>query len=121
MHKKILVVDDQEDMLLMMEAILLKNGFEVIKNSDGEVFELINEGIKPDLIILDINLGEKDGGEICHSLKKAEATKHIPVILVSALMDLTTISSYCGAEDYLEKPFRGQQLINKVVSNLSAA
>ena len=121
MQKKILIVDDQEDMLYMMEAILLRNGFDVIKNSNGEVLELINDGIKPDLIILDINLGEKDGGEICYSLKKEISTKNIPIILVSAVMDLLKVSTYCGAEDYLEKPFRGQQLINKVVSNLKAA
>lgn len=121
MHKKILVVDDQEDMLYMMKTILLKNGFEVITDSTGDVLELIREGIHPDLIILDINLGEKDGGDICYSLKSKAETKHIPIILVSAVMDLLQISGDCGAEDYLAKPFLAPQLINKVISNLKAA
>jgi two-component system, OmpR family, response regulator VicR len=121
MHKKILVVDDQQDMLYMMEKILSKSGFEVVTNSTGNVMEFLQGDFHPDLIILDINLGEKDGGEICHELKMKEATKHIPVILVSAVMDLLKISGDCGAEDYLAKPFRAPQLINKVLSNLEAA
>lgn len=121
MHKKILVVDDQQDMLFMMKSILLRNGFDVVTNSDGEIFNLIKEGMNPDLIILDINLGGKDGGEICHSLKTKESTKHIPVILISAIMDLTKISEECGAEDYLAKPFREPQLMDKVFARLNAA
>ncbi len=120
LNKKILVVDDQQDMLFMMKAILIRYGFEVITDSTGDVINILEEGLEPDLIILDINLGDKDGGDICLALKQQQSTKHIPIILVSAVMDLLKISGECGAEDFLAKPFEAPQLINKI-HNLVAA
>ena len=120
-HQKILVVDDQEDMLFMIKSVLSKSGFEVVTNSNGNILEALSTGPHPDLIILDINLGDTDGRDICFFLKSKEETKHIPVILISAVMDLLKISGDCGAEDFLAKPFRAPQLINKVISILNAA
>jgi DNA-binding response OmpR family regulator len=120
MSGKIAVIDDQEDILHMIEAILVKYGYEVITDTTGAVLENA-EASQFDLIILDINLGDKDGAEICAKLKAGETTRNIPIILISAKMDLVKISAECGAEDYLPKPFRIPDLIGKVRTNLQAA
>ncbi len=120
MSKKIVVADDQGDILRMMQSVLTKQGYEVATDATGTLLdEIKNEN--PDLIILDINLGERDGSDICRRLKEQEYSKHIPVILISAIMDLAEISQTCGADDYLAKPFRLSELVNKVQQNLQAA
>ena len=120
MNKKIVVADDQSDILRIMQSVLTKQGYEVATDSTGILLdEIKNEN--PDLIIIDINLGERDGGDICRKLKEQEFSKHIPIILISAIMDLPEISQICGADDYLAKPFRLSELVNKVQQNLQAA
>jgi two-component system, OmpR family, response regulator VicR len=120
MHK-ILVADDQQDILLMMKTILTAKGFIVETDSSGIVFEQLDKNNLPDLILLDINLGAKNGGEICHQLKTSNDTKHIPVILVSGETDISGTAKKCGAEDYLEKPFKTTELVHKIFSVLKAA
>jgi DNA-binding response OmpR family regulator len=120
MSKKIVVADDQNDILWMVKSVLSKQGYEVKTDATGSLLDEI-DGVHPDLIILDINLGDRDGGEICKKLKGQEISKHIPVILISAIMDLSEISKNCGADDYLAKPFRLSDLVNKVQQNLIAA
>jgi DNA-binding response OmpR family regulator len=120
MSKKIVVADDQDDILRMMQSILSRQGYEVETDATGNLLDEIGNE-HPDLIILDINLGNRDGSDICRKLKEQEFSKHIPVILISAVMDLPKISESCGADDYLAKPFRLSDLINKVQQNLQAA
>jgi DNA-binding response OmpR family regulator len=121
MNKKIMVVDDQEDMLRLIKAILSKNGFEVSTDPTGSLLDNIDPRQTPDLIILDINLKDRNGDDICRELKQDPKTKNIPVILISALMDVRKISRDCGAEDYIFKPFKSVDLINKVRMQLQAA
>jgi len=119
--QKILVVDDQQDMLILIKTILAKRGFSVQTDLTGVLVEHLEEDNFPDLIILDLNLGNRDGGKICQGLKSSESTKHIPVIMVSSDLNLSQISRTCGAEDCLAKPFNDKQLIYKVLSFLKAA
>jgi DNA-binding response OmpR family regulator len=120
MNKKIIVADDHEDTLKLVQSILSKNGFEVETDPTGSLLDNIGKQV-PDLIILDINLKERNGADICHKLKNDARTKDIPVILISAIMDVRKISLECGAEDYLVKPFRTVDLISKVQLNLHVA
>jgi DNA-binding response OmpR family regulator len=120
MKKTIVVTDDQEDILYSLKAILSRKGFDVITDKTGEKLEDM-KGHLPDLILLDINLEKKDGEEICKKLKAQENTKRIPIILMSAKMDVGKISSDCGAEDYLAKPFGINELVQKIQKNLLAA
>jgi DNA-binding response OmpR family regulator len=119
MKKKIVVIDDQEDIRQIIETILLKQGYEVATCSNGTLLD--STVACPDLIIIDINLEEADGREICRKFKNQYSTMNIPVILMSAIMDLPKISIDCGAEDFLSKPFRLYDLVNKVQKNLQAA
>ncbi|RJQ25375.1 response regulator, partial [Candidatus Parcubacteria bacterium] len=73
---------------------------------------------KPDLIIMDVWIGGIDGNELAKKIKLEESTKKIPIILISALADLSKIASECRADDYIEKPFEIDNLINIVKKNI---
>ena len=118
--KKILVIDDEKDMLFMIQYILKTRGYKVQTDDSGNVFEIIKYNGPPDLILLDINIGEKDGGQICLELKTDERTKNIPIILVSAEKNIEPVKNKCGAEDYLPKPFTFEDLLSKVDYNLKS-
>jgi DNA-binding response OmpR family regulator len=110
---KIIIADDEEDIRSMLKFVLNKKGFDVITDPTGELLENLSRDL-PDLIIIDINLQSRDGGDICTKLKQQPLTKHIPIILISAIMDLRQISQLCGADDFLMKPFNMTELEEKV-------
>jgi len=112
--KKILLVDDDEDILDSVSAVLEMEGYRVAKTTrHAEVFEMIKVFV-PNLVVLDILLSGADGRMICRSMKDNETTRHIPVIMMSALQDLAKDSSACGAEGHLYKPFDLEQLISTI-------
>lgn len=116
---RILVVDDDTDILSVMEILLTMKGFEVEVTAKGEnTFPKINT-FRPDLILLDVLISGHDGRTICKQLKTDEATKHIPVIMFSAHPGAAaTIADY-GADDFIAKPFDVNNLIQKVNSQLT--
>ncbi len=111
---KILVVDDDVDILSVMEILLSMKGFDVEVTSKGEnTFQKI-ESFKPDLILLDVLISGYDGRTICKQLKSNLSTSHIPVIMFSAHPGAAaTISDY-GADDFIAKPFDVNNLMQKV-------
>lgn len=118
---KVLVVDDDLDILEVIGIILDDEGFETRLVSNGsEVFENIST-FQPDLIILDVMLGNMDGREICNRIKNTSQTKSIPVIMISASHNMAqSIQKHCYPDDFIEKPFDILKLINKVELKLSA-
>ncbi len=116
---KILVVDDDTDILSVMEILLTMKGFEVEVTAKGEnTFPKINT-FKPDLILLDVLISGHDGRTICKQLKSNEETRHIPVIMFSAHPGAAaTITDY-GADDFIAKPFDVNNLIQKVNTQLT--
>jgi CheY-like chemotaxis protein len=117
---KIIIADDQEDTRAMVSSILSQKGYEVTGDATGETINRLDRNL-PDLIILDINLQNKDGGDICTKLKSQAHTRDIPILLISGIMDLKQISQFCGAEDYLIKPFTASQLEEKVKTYFNSA
>lgn len=116
MRTKILIVDDEADILTLLEYNLDKAGFEVISAQDGpEAIELTKKK-RPDLIILDIMLPSMEGTEVCKIIKKDEATSHIPVIMLTAKGEEIDriVGLELGAEDYITKPFSPRELILRV-------
>ena len=84
MNKKILVVDDDKDILDALQIVLENEGFVVVKNFKGdETYQVVNMS-KPDLILLDVLMSGKDGRVICKKLKSSKESKDIPIILMSA-------------------------------------
>ncbi|WP_457269141.1 response regulator transcription factor [Pedobacter sp. UYEF25] len=118
--KKILVVDDDQEVLETLELILELGGFEVSGLDNGEeIFERIAY-FEPDLILLDISLGHIDGRLLCEQLKASDATSYIPILLISGLYQADEISSLQhGQDDFLSKPFQMDVLLEKLAAILS--
>lgn len=115
---KILVVDDDVDILSVMKILLTMKGFEVEIISKGENALPTTESFKPDLILLDVLISGHDGRTICKQLKSNKETSHIPVIMFSAHPGAAaTISDY-GANDFISKPFDVNNLMKKVNAQL---
>ena len=111
---RIVIVDDNTDVLQVMKLVLGSRGFEVIATTKGEeTFNLVNT-FHPALIFLDIHLSGMDGRQISKQLKTTGGTKHIPVILFSANMIKGTTLTESLADDFIAKPFDIHELILKV-------
>lgn len=110
--KKVLVVDDNEEILNIITIILDMEGYEVISADNGHQISETILTSAPDLILLDIMLGDLDGRELCRTLKIDPQTKHIPVIMISASHNLGCDD--CSAEDFLANPFNIEDLVEKV-------
>ncbi len=115
-RKKVIIVDDEEDILNTLEFNLKKEGFEVIKSKSGiEGLEKIKT-FKPDIVILDIMLPGMDGFSVLRNLKIDKATSSIPVIMLTARdSEIDKINGLeSGADDYLSKPFSVRELIARI-------
>lgn len=119
--QRILVVDDDKDILEVLKYILEDSGYVVDTLSDGHfLFDKIQEHI-PDLILLDIMLGNMDGRELCKDVKAAEATHNIPVILISASHTVSGLfNADLGPNDFVAKPFDINELLSSVQKQLVA-
>ncbi|HTD42117.1 MAG TPA: response regulator [Mucilaginibacter sp.] len=120
--RRIIVVDDNEDILEIIKLILEGYDYEVITLADGSLLVDNIKEFKPDLILLDVMLGNMDGRELCKVLRSDDETKHIPIIMVSASHNLSDRLMAMGSHiDFLAKPFDITELIDKVALSLSAA
>jgi DNA-binding response OmpR family regulator len=104
MKKRILVADDDPGIRDILKIIFERAGYEIELKEDGSDIFTNNYTI-PDLFLLDKQLPGKDGLTICRFLKSQAATKHIPVLIISASTDFGREARNAGADDYIEKPF----------------
>jgi DNA-binding response OmpR family regulator len=114
--KKILVVDDDPDILDALKFMLEDAGYEVTTTEKGDYAENLhdtNRGL-PDVIILDVLLSGKDGRLICQRLKGQEETRHIPIIMISAHPNARQSVTAVGADDFVAKPFDMDELLAKI-------
>ena len=120
--KRILAVDDNNDILSILRYILEDSGYKVDTLSDGHfLFDKIKENM-PDLILLDVMLGDDlDGRQLCKDVKEKIETHNIPVILVSATHDIKDIFNKIGApDDFVAKPFDMYELLDTIERRLAA-
>ncbi len=113
---KILVVDDEIYIVHILDFSLGMEGYEVLTALDGEQALEKARAEHPDLIVLDIMMPKLDGYETCKMLKADEATKNIPVILLSAKgrnVD-QKVGFEVGADDYITKPFSPRKLVERI-------
>lgn len=111
---KLLIVDDSTDLLEAMDLILTQKGYTVKTLPTLNSLNATIEDFNPDLVILDIFLGGKDGREICKDLRNIVENKYLCIIIFSASPKaLENFQSY-GADDCLEKPFGINNLIEKI-------
>jgi DNA-binding response OmpR family regulator len=117
-RKKLLVVDDDPDILEFLQVILEEEGYEVLTSTKGEYLEQLHNGGLPNLILLDVLLSGKDGREIVKHLKSQDETKHIPVIMFSAHPSAEQTARAAGADDFIAKPFNIDELLARVAKYL---
>ena len=114
--KKIVIVEDEPDILEVLSYDLKREGFDVSHALDGIKGLSLVEKVEPDLVILDLMLPGLDGLEICRRIKSVEKLKHIPVIMVTAKGEESdiVIGLGIGADDYVAKPFSPRELVARV-------
>ncbi|MEI7941574.1 MAG: response regulator transcription factor [Candidatus Riflemargulisbacteria bacterium] len=112
----ILIVDDEQDIVDLIKFNLKKTGYNVFEAYDGEEAIVVVKNNQIDLILLDWMLPKKDGIDVCKELKSESATKHIPIIMVSAKNEEFDIvlALELGADDYISKPFSVRELLARV-------
>ncbi len=112
--KRILVVDDDKDILNILKLILQMNGFEVMVTPNGE--EALTKSLTycPQLVLLDVFLSGSDGRDICNLLKGNPSTKNIPVVIFSAHSNVEDVLKVCDADDFISKPFDISELVEKI-------
>ena len=114
--KKILIVEDEESLLKLESILLTSRGYEVKGVADGQAALDVVFSMKPDLVLLDIMLPEIDGFEVCRQIKTNEATKHIPVIMLTAKKSREDMArgEQVGADWYITKPFKSAMVIETI-------
>lgn len=115
MKKRILVIDDDEDILAILSILFEDEGFEVILLKTGATAREVRL-LHPDLVLLDVRIKgyDKTGDLICNEIKAQSETSDVPVILLSAEDDVPVLAHLSGANGYVRKPFNINDLISKV-------
>jgi two-component system alkaline phosphatase synthesis response regulator PhoP len=124
--RKILVVDDEPDLVDMLKMALQGAGYDVVTAGDGQQGVDLARSAKPDAIVLDIMMPRKDGFQACRELKEDPGTAGIPVIILTAvgsrLTDMKAAKSLglqLDSEDYIDKPVDTAVLLQRVARQLT--
>lgn len=117
--RKILVIDDEVDNRELIEQVLADK-FKIVTAADGEEGLRMARSELPDLVILDIAMPKMDGIAVCEAMRANEATRHIPIIMLTAASDIDhkIKSLMTGADDFVGKPFKPKELIAHVFSKI---
>ena len=124
MKERILIVEDEDSIAELIAFNLKKNGYETFRVDSGErAFELLNDGEKFDLILLDLMLAGMDGLDFCKMLRQVKEYANIPVIMLTARSEESDVVSGLefGANDYITKPFSPRILIARIRAQLRKA
>ncbi len=114
MHRKILVIDDEQELLNLMQNILEVEGFQVFCASNGADGILLNERKDPDLIILDLRMPEMDGIETLHKIRKYDNKVRVIILTGYGCPDTIREAADLNISEYLSKPFENEDLIRVV-------
>jgi two-component system alkaline phosphatase synthesis response regulator PhoP len=118
--RRILVVDDDREVVRLIRAYLEQAGFEVLAAHDGDTAVHIIRRERPDLLLLDLMLPGKDGWEITRLVRADAALAHIPIIMLTARVDDTDkiVGLELGADDYVTKPYNPREVVARVRARL---
>ncbi|MFA5859092.1 MAG: response regulator [Elusimicrobiota bacterium] len=115
MAKKILIIDDEPNILRVATIRLSKAGYEVVTANDGVKGLELAKTVQPALILLDLSLPELNGSDVCKLIKMDDKLKHIPVIVLSASAEsIKDKALSIGADDYVIKPYEPAELLSKI-------
>lgn len=115
----ILVIDDNEDILFMIKAMLEMKGYKISAKDNANDIESFIVQTMPDVILMDMLLSGSDGREICRKIKQNRLIAHIPVVMISALPDAALSCKDAGTDYFLEKPFEMSDLFETISNALS--
>lgn len=123
MTKKILIVDDEPNIVTALEFLLQRSGYEVYLAQDGEAALKQVEQHLPDLVLLDVMLSLKSGYEVCQRMRERADWQHIKIIMLSAKGRAAEINKglSLGADFYVTKPFSNKELVAKIDELLGLA
>lgn len=115
LKKKILIIDDEREMVDMLSIRLSSHGYDIVTAFDGESGLRSAAHEKPNLILLDVMLPRITGDEVCRQLKENQQTVKIPVILLTAKQEVSEdVFRQWGACDYVIKPGEPKELLSKI-------
>jgi two-component system, OmpR family, alkaline phosphatase synthesis response regulator PhoP len=119
---KILLVDDEPDILQMVSLRLKANGYEVETAGNGEEGLEKAKANHPDLIVLDVMMPKMDGYQVCRFLKKDTRYKKVPILMLTARAqgEDMSLAEECGADGYAAKPFDPPEFLEKIKTLLDA-
>jgi two-component system cell cycle response regulator len=117
---RILIADDNPQILELLEAYLEPLGAQVVTTADGQATLATVERERPDIVLLDVMMPKRSGFEVCRSIKDDRRLRDIPVVLITALNEFGDMerARECGADDFLSKPVNKLELIERVRSLL---
>lgn len=115
---RVLVIDDDIDLLMLMERKLQQQGYKVESAVSLAEAEYVLSLFKPHLVLIDINVAGEDGRQLCWKIKHGTDATSTKVILMSALYYPTTRTLLFGADDFIAKPFATEFLLQKIANQL---
>ncbi|MDD2742392.1 MAG: response regulator [Rhodocyclaceae bacterium] len=123
MAHKILIVDDEPNIVISLEFLMKKEGFEIAVANDGEEALAKVASFKPNLMLLDVMMPKKSGFEVCEALRADAANADLQIVMLTAKGRDTEVAKglAIGADAYVTKPFSTKELVAKVKSMLGIA
>jgi DNA-binding response OmpR family regulator len=123
MTKRILIVDDEPNIVVSLEFLMKREGFDVAVAADGEAALKAFEEKRPDLVLLDIMLPKKNGFEVCQTIRANPEWQAVKIVMLTAKGRDTEVAkgTALGADAYMTKPFSTKDLIAQVRQMLDAA
>lgn len=120
--KKILIADDEPNIVTALEFLLRKSGYEVLVARNGGAALKLIEDERPDLVLLDVMMPVKSGYEVCQRLRERAEWRHIKVVMLTAKGREVEMNKglSVGADLYITKPFSTQELVQKINALLAA-
>ena len=122
MSKRILVVDDEPNIVLSLEFLMTQAGYEVSTAADGESALASIEATPPDVVLLDVNIPKRNGYEVCETIRANPAWEGVRVVMITAKgRDVEREKGLAlGADDYIIKPFSTREVVAKVAEVLAS-
>jgi len=114
--KKVLIADDEPNIVAAVEFLLRRNGYDVHVARNGEEALKLVEAHSPDLVLLDVMMPVRSGYEVCRRIRENDAWRHIKIIMLSAKGRDAEVTKglAIGADDYVTKPFSTRDLLNRI-------
>ena len=122
MNERILVADDDEDILALVTTVLERDGYKVVAARDGAAAVAAAAQQRPDLAVLDVSMPELDGLEVLRRLRADPGTSDVPVVMLSARVQEDDVKTgfETGANAYVQKPFSPRELSDRVAELLGS-